>query len=74
MIREETCLIHGVLHYLVKYYDDLPEKFPAMWGALSGMGLVSDHEISDTLTEKQAKAIMLEFVQRVFSESQTKRF
>jgi len=65
-MKDRLCMIHGMLHQLIDEEDDLPEKFPSMWEGLAGQGLVRDHEIPDTLTMPQAKAIVLEYVQRTY--------
>ena len=66
---KDPTLIHAMLHILVDQEDDLPQKFDSFWGALSGQGLVNDHEISDTLTMPQTKAIVLEYVERMFKRA-----
>lgn len=63
-----VCTLHVQLHLLAGI-PDIDQKFLDMFEALSGMGLVEDAEIGDVLTENQTKAIVLEYVSRIYKGS-----
>lgn len=65
---QEMRVIHMMSHILQKY-PDLPEKHKNFYEALAGQGLCYDMDIPDILTLKQAKAIALEYLERLYKET-----
>lgn len=68
MDLNDKYLIHGML-CLIQSNSKNEDKFDSFYEALTGMGIVPDHDIPETLTLKQAQSIALEYVSRVYDVS-----